>query len=171
MEGKDIVFFACLYISITNVHASVSFCGVIQEWYEISLVVRDKLNAVEVKSPIPCYGDFILTCHYQVLSSNYWVDIVSAAMTKIATGSCLCDVCSRYTDAAAYWFDCNIRRTVWQDPDTSVSIRFQRMADFYCWMTNNLQHQQNDLLMYALGRTGYFSWLYPDVILYQGISR
>lgn len=127
MEDKDIVFLACLYISIANEHAGVTFCRVLQEWYEISPVVRDKLNAVEVKSPIPCYGDFILTCHYQVLSSNYWVDIVTAIMIKTASDDCLCDVRSRYTDVA-----CNIRRTVWQDLDTLVSIRFQRMADFYC---------------------------------------
>lgn len=151
-KTKDV--FARLYIPIAKGRASISLYGVIQEWYETSPEVRDERNAVEVKSPIPCHGDFILSCHYQVLTSEKWVDIVANASLKTASGGRLCD--ARYTDAAAYWFDCNIGRTLWRDPETAASIRVQGMAGFYCWMTNDLIHRQNDALTYAIGAQATF---------------
>lgn len=151
-KTKDV--FARLYIPIAKGRAGISLYGVIQEWYETSPEVRDERNAVEVKSPIPCHGDFILSCHYQVLTSEKWVDIVANASLKTASGGRLCD--ARYTDAAAYWFDCNIGRTLWQDPETAASIRVQGMAGFYCWMTNDLIHRQNDALTYAIGAQATF---------------
>ena len=68
---------------------------------------------------------------------------------KTASGGRLCD--ARYTDAAAYWFDCNIGRTLWQDSLVGASIRAQGTAGFYCWMTNDLVHRQNDAFTYAVG--------------------
>lgn len=146
-KTKDV--FARLYIPIAKGRAGVSLYGVIQEWYETSPEVRDERNAVDVKSPIPCHGDFILSCHYQVLKSEKWVDIVVNATLRTASGGRLCD--ARYTDAAAYWFDCNIGRTLWQNPEKNASVRLQGMAGFYCWMTNDLIHRQNDALTYAIG--------------------
>lgn len=150
MDGdktKDL--FARLYIPIASGKAGVSLCGVIREWYETSPEVRDERSAVEVKSPIPCYGDFIISCHYQVLASEKWADIVASASLKTASGGRLCD--ARYTDAASYWFDCNIGRTLWQENSLGASFRLHGMAGFYCWMTNSAVHRQNDALTYALG--------------------
>ena len=33
----------------------------------------------------------------------------------------------------------------------NASVRLQGMAGFYCWMTNDLIHRQNDALTYAIG--------------------
>lgn len=146
-KTKDV--FARLYIPIAKGRAGISMYGVIQEWYETSPEVRDERNAFSVKSPIPCHGDFILSCHYQVLTSEKWADIVATATLKTASGGRLCD--ARYTDAAAYWFDCNIGRTLWQAPNKSASFRLQGMVGFYCWMTNDIVNRQNDALTYAIG--------------------
>ncbi|WP_455640813.1 hypothetical protein [Parabacteroides sp.] len=164
-KTKDV--FARLYIPIAKGRAGVTLSGVFQEWYKTSPEVRDERNAVETKSPIPCHGDFILGCHYQVLKSEKWVDIVANATLRTASGGRLCD--ARYTDAAAYWFDCNIGRTLWQDPLTSASLRVQGMAGFYCWMTNDLKHRQNDALCYGLGVQGTFRSFSLDVD-YSGIK-
>ncbi len=153
MEGdqtKDI--FARLYIPIVKGRAGISISGVYQEWYETSPEVRDERHAVEVKQPIPCHGDIIVGCHYQVLRSEKWADVVVNATLKTASGGRLCD--ARYTDAAAYWFDCNIGRTLWHNEETNASFRVQGMAGFYCWMTNDMVHRQNDALTYGLGLQG-----------------
>lgn len=149
-KTKDI--FARLYIPIVKGRAGITLSGVIQEWYKTSPEVRDERNAVETESPIPCHGDFVLNCHYQVLTSDKWADVIVTASLKTASGGRLCD--ARYTDAASYWFDCNIGRTLWQDPSSVASIRVQGMVGFYCWMTNNLVHRQNDALCYGLGIQG-----------------
>lgn len=57
-KTKDV--FARLYIPIAKGRAGVSLYGVIQEWYETSPEVRDERNAVDVKSPIPCHGEFYI---------------------------------------------------------------------------------------------------------------
>lgn len=149
-KTKDV--FARLYIPIAKGRAGVTVQGVIQEWYETSPEVRDERNAVEVKQPIPCHGDAIFGFHYQALTSEKWMDIIVSANLKTASGGRLCD--ARYTDAASYWFDCNIGRTLWNNPEKTLSVRAQGMVGFYCWMTNSIQNRQNDALCYGLGLQG-----------------
>ena len=76
-DTKDI--YASLYVPIAKGKASVKIQGVIREFYKTSEAVRDERSAVEVKSPIPCYGDVIVNCHYQVLRSERWADITVSA--------------------------------------------------------------------------------------------
>lgn len=147
-KTKDV--FARLYIPIAKGKAGVTISGVIREFYKTSPEVRDERHAVETESPIPCYGDVVLNCYYQVLRNEKWADIVVSANLKTASGGRLCD--ARYTDAASYWFDCNIGRTLWQND--RASLRIQGLVGFYCWMTNNLIHRQNDALCYGLGLQG-----------------
>ena len=147
-KTKDL--YARLYVPIAKGKAGLTVSGVLQEWYKTSPEVRDERNAVEVESPIPCFGDVIVNCYYQVLRSEKWMDINVSANFKTASGGRLCD--ARYTDAASYWFDCNIGRTLWQNDQ--ASLRIQGLIGFYCWMTNSMQHRQNDALCYGLGLQG-----------------
>lgn len=147
-KTKDI--YASLYIPIAQGKAGVKVQGVIREFYKTSEAVRDERHAVETKPVIPCYGDVIINCHYQVLRSEKWADITVSANLKTASGGRLCD--ARFTDAVNYWFDTNVGRTLWQTPE--ASIRLQGLIGFYCWMTNDLIHRQNDALCYGLGLTG-----------------
>ena len=107
-QTKDL--FARLYIPIAKGKAGVSVSGVVQEWYKTSPEVRDERHAVEVESPIPCFGDVIVNCYYQVIESERWADLVVSANIKTASGGRLCD--ARYTDAASYWkrFETSPRR-------------------------------------------------------------
>lgn len=148
-QTRDI--YARLYVPIAKGRAGVTVCGVIREWYNTSPEVRDERKAAELtSSPMPCNGDVILNFHYQVLNSEKWMDIAVSANLKTASGGRLCD--ARYTDAASYWFDCNIGRTVWQNE--KASVRVQGLVGFYCWMTNSIKQRQNDALSYGLGVQG-----------------
>mgnify|MGYP006978897208 CR=1 FL=1 len=120
---------------------------VFQEWYEMSPEVRDERYAVELKSPIVCRGDVIFNFYFQALRSEKWMDIVVSANLKTASGGRLCD--ARYTDAASYWFDANLGRTLWKRKDVNASIRVQALAGFYCWMTNLDDNRQNDAVCYG----------------------
>lgn len=147
-QTKDV--FARLYIPIAQGKAGVTVSGVIREFYKTSTEVRDERNAVEIEPVIPCYGDVVVNCYYQVLRSEKWADVVVSANLKTASGGRLCD--ARYTDAASYWFDCHIGRTLWQNE--RASLRAQGLIGFYCWMTNSMVHRQNDALCYGLGLQG-----------------
>lgn len=147
-KTKDV--FARLYVPIAQGKAGITVSGVIREFYKTSTEVRDERNAVEVEPAEPCYGDVVLNCYYQVLRSEKWMDIIVSANLKTASGGRLCD--ARYTDAASYWFDCNVGRTLWQNGE--ASLRAQGLVGFYCWMTNNMIHRQNDALCYGLGLQG-----------------
>lgn len=142
--------FARLYVPIAGGRAGVTVSGVIREFYKTSPEVRDERNAVEIKPVVPCYGDVVVNCYYQVLRSEKWMDVVVSANLKTASGGRLCD--ARYTDAASYWFDCQVGRTLWQNE--RASLRAQGLIGFYCWMTNSMVHRQNDALCYGLGLQG-----------------
>ncbi|WP_455623447.1 hypothetical protein [Parabacteroides sp.] len=149
-QTKDI--YASLYVPVAHGRAGIRVCGVIREWYKTSTAVRDERNAVEVRPVIPCYGDVIVNCYYQVLRSERWLDVVATANLKTASGGRLCD--ARFTDAAAYWFTAEAGRMLWSDASGSAFVRLQGLAGFYCWMTNDLVHRQNDAFCYGIGLRG-----------------
>lgn len=149
-KTKDL--YARLYIPIVKGRAGLSVSGVVQEWYKTSEDVRDERSAVETSSPIPCFGDVIVNCYYQILRNKKWVDMVISANIKTASGGRLCD--ARFTDAASYWFDCNIGRNLWENESCNASFRLQMLAGFYCWMTNDTKHRQNDAFCYGAGARG-----------------
>lgn len=45
-------------------------------------------------------------------------------------------------------------RNLWKSADGKASIRMQALAGFYCWMTNDMVHRQNDAISYGVGFTG-----------------
>ena len=149
-QTKDL--FARLYIPIAKGKAGVSVSGVVQEWYKTSPEVRDERHAVEVESPIPCFGDVIVNCYYQVIESERWADLVVSANIKTASGGRLCD--ARYTDAASYWFDLNAGRDLWRNADRTAFVRADALLGFYCWMTNDSKHRQDDAILYGGGLSG-----------------
>ena len=156
-QTQDI--FARLYVPIAGGKAALSVSGVIQEWYKTSEAVRDERHAVDVKSPIPCFGDVIVNCYYQVLRSEKWADILVSANIKTASGGRLCD--ARFTDAASYWFDANLGRDLWQSSDRKSSIRLDALLGFYCWMTNQEDNRQDDAFCYGVGLSG--TWRAPNI--------
>ena len=141
--------FGRLYIPIANGKAGVEIRGVAYETYQMDEETRKERNAVERQPPIATYGDFIISSFYQVLQSDTWCDITLSGNLKTASGRRLCD--ARFTDAASYWFEMTTGRNLLQTADKSVALRAQGMIGFYCWMTNDMIHRQNDAILYGYG--------------------
>lgn len=146
-KTKDL--FARVLLPFVRGRAGVEVSLVITEKYKMTPDVRDERYAVETESPIPCHGDVVVNCFFQVVKSPKWADVMISANLKTASGGRLCD--ARYTDAAAYWFDATAGRNLWQNAAGTASVRMQAMVGFYCWMTNDLVHRQNDAISYGGG--------------------
>jgi len=141
--------FGRLYIPIANGKAGVEIRGVIYETYLMDEATQHERNAVASQPPVYCRGDIIISSYYQLLRSDQVCDISISGSLKTTTGNRLCD--ARYTDAASYWFEMTTGRNLLQTADQSIALRAQGMIGFYCWMTNDLVHRQNDALLYGYG--------------------
>ena len=146
-QTKDI--FGRLYIPIANGKAGIEISGVVYETYLMDKKTQQERNAVDYHPPITCNGDFIISSYYQLLQNDKVCDISVSGTLKTASGNRLCD--ARYTDAAAYWFEMTVGRMFLQTADKSIAFRLQGMLGFYCWMTNDLIHRQNDAILYGYG--------------------
>lgn len=151
-QTKDI--FARILIPFVKGRAGIEASWVIIEDYKLTPETRDERFAVETESPIKYNGDIIISSFFQVLKSEKWADLMISANIKTASGGRLCD--ARFTDAASYWFDLTAGRTVLQNAEGNASLRVQAMAGFYCWMTNDRVHRQNDAISYGAGFTGIY---------------
>ncbi len=161
-KTKDL--FARVYIPVVKGRVGVEVNCLIIEDYKMTPETRDERNAVETESPISYNGDIVINTFFQVLESEKWADIMVSLNLKTASGGRLCD--ARFTDAAAYWFDLTAGRDLVKSPDGNASLRIQGMVGFYCWMTNDIVHRQNDAISYGVGFTG----KYKDFTLTTDLS-
>lgn len=148
-KTKDL--FARMLLPLVKGRAGIEVTWVIKEKYEMTPETVAERSAVGTESPIGCHGDIVVSSYFQVLKSPKWVDILIRANLKTASGNRLCD--ARFTDAAAYWFDATFGRNLYQSPDGLFRLRAQLMGGFYCWMTNDMVHRQNDALAFGAGFT------------------
>ena len=141
--------FGRLYIPIANGKAGIEISGVAYETYRMDKSTQQARNAIETHPPITCMGDLIISSHYQLMRSDKVCDISVSGTLKTASGNRLCD--ARYTDAASYWLEMTTGRNLLQTVDQSIALRVQGMIGFYCWMTNDMIHRQNDAILYGYG--------------------
>lgn len=130
--------------------AGVEIDWCFKEGYIMTPETRDERAATASDSPYS--GSIVVSSFFQLLRNEKWADIVISANIKTASGGRLSD--ARFTDAASYWFDVNIGRSLWKRADKQASLRVQALAGFYCWMTNDPVHRQNDAFSYGIGLTG-----------------
>lgn len=121
------------------------------EDYKMTPEIVEERHAVGATPPITCHGDVVVSAFFQVLTSEKWMDITVDMNLKTASGGRLCD--ARYTDAAAYWFDLTLGKDLVKSAEDKFKLRLQAMVGFYCWMTNDYIHRQNDALSYGVGLT------------------
>jgi hypothetical protein len=153
--------YARLFIPIANGRAGVELSGVIIEDYLMTPEVQAERHAVDFHPPIRCFGDLVFSSFYQLLKSDRWGDALFEAGLKTASGGRLCD--ARYTDAANYWFSLNAGRNLFRNGEKNAYVRLQGMLGFYCWMTNDMVHRQNDAVLYGLGVSGNYKKIALDV--------
>ena len=141
--------FGRLYIPIAAGKAGIEISGVAYETYLMDQKTLQERNAIATQPPITCKGDLIISAFYRLLQSDKVCDISASGTLKTASGNRLCD--ARYTDAASYWFEMTAGRNLLQTADQSIALRAQGMIGFYCWMTNDMVHRQNDAILYGYG--------------------
>lgn len=147
---KDI--FARLFVPIANGRAGFEINYVIYEYYNLSPEMVQERHAAGTSWDKGAHGDIIVSSFYRLLKSEKWADIMVEATLKTASGNRLVD--ARFTDAASYWFNLNTGRNVYESADKKSAIRLQGLLGFYCWMTNDLIHRQNDAFIYSGGVSG-----------------
>ncbi|MDR2968507.1 MAG: hypothetical protein LBV32_02750 [Tannerellaceae bacterium] len=130
------------------------------EEYKMTAEVVEERHAVAPESPIVCHGDVIVSSFFQLLKNPKWLDALVTINLKTASGGRVCD--ARYTDAVTYWFDLNVGRNLYESPNRQFSLRLQALAGFYCWMTNDLVHRQNDAISYGAGLSAVYRNLSLD---------
>ena len=149
-KTKD--FFARVFVPIAEGLAGLEVSCVAYEYYEMTPETVKERHAAGTSWANGAHGDIIVSAFFQVLRSEKWMDILVEAALKSASGNRLAD--ARYTDAASYWFDMNIGRNLYKSADNNSFIRIQGYAGFYCWMTNDMVHRQNDAVAYSAGISG-----------------
>ena len=132
--------------------AGVEIDWCFKEKYKMTPETRDERFAAGTEGGKKYSGDVVVSSFFQLLKSKKWADIVISANIKTASGGRLCD--ARFTDAAAYWFDVNAGRNLWERKDGQAAIRMQALAGFYCWMTNQEDNRQDDAFCYGVGLSG-----------------
>ncbi|MDL2266233.1 hypothetical protein LJC43_07615, partial [Parabacteroides sp. OttesenSCG-928-G21] len=151
-KTKDL--YARALLPFAKGRAAVEVSMVIVEDYKMTPETQEERFAAEQSSPFACMGDVIISSMFQLLESDKWADIMLSLNLKTASGGRLAD--ARYTDAASYWFDVTVGKNLYSSPDKKFSLRMQGMMGFYCWMTNDRVHRQNDAISYGIGATGMY---------------
>ena len=147
---KDI--FARVFIPIAKGLAGLEVSYIIYEYYNMTPETVEERHAAGTSWKSGAHGDVVVSSFYQILKSEKWMDIMAESTLKTASGNRLVD--ARHTDAAAYWFNLNIGRNLYKSNDNKTSVRTQGYAGFYCWMTNDEVHRQNDAFTYSAGISG-----------------
>jgi len=149
-QTKDI--FGRIYIPVTEGLVGLEINYNFWEYYYMTPETVIERHAAGQSWKNGARGDLIISTFYKILKNNKRVDLLLEASLKTTTGKRLAD--ARHTDAASYWFDLNTGFHLFKSPDSSSFIRFQALAGFYCWMTNDIVHRQNDAFLYSAGISG-----------------
>jgi hypothetical protein len=145
--------YARVFVPVAEGRAGVEVGGVVYEYYNMTDETVKERHAAGRSWKAGAHGDILVSAFYQLLRSDKWVDLMLDATLKTASGDRLAD--ARYTDAATYWFDLNAGRCLYKNPNRPSSfLRIQALAGFYCWMTNDIVHRQNDAFLFSAGISG-----------------
>jgi len=147
-KTKDL--YTRIFIPVVKERVAIEVSAIVVEHYQMTPETRDERHAAETKSPIPYSGDVVISSYYQIMKSKKWVDAMASINLKTASGGRLVD--ARFTDAASYWFDLTIGKHIIETEDVALSA--QILGGFYCWMTNDIVHRQNDAVIYSAGLSG-----------------
>ena len=149
-EVKDV--YGRLFIPVAEGRTGLEVCGVIYEYYNMTKETVLERHAAGQYWENGAYGDVIFSSFYQLFRNNKRVDLLLETSLKTASGTRISD--ARYTDAASYWIDVNTGFHLYRNDASASFIRLQGLAGFYCWMTNDIVHRQNDAFLYSAGISG-----------------
>ncbi|MDR0536759.1 MAG: hypothetical protein LBH04_01725 [Tannerellaceae bacterium] len=137
-------------LPIVRGKAALEICFIPWEDYRTSQETADERNASSTgKGDSKYTGDVVISALFQLLESDKWLDMLLYFGIKTASGGRLGD--ARFTDAATYWIGMDAGKLLASSSDGRYFLRLQAASGFYCWMTNDRVHRQNDAWSYGAG--------------------
>ena len=149
-QAKDI--YARMFIPVAEGRAGLEVSYIFYEFYMTTPETVVERHAAGQTWKHGANGDVIFSSFYKFFRNNKRVEFLFETSLKTASGTRIAD--ARYTDAASYWFDLNVGYDVHRSTDSLKFITLQALAGFYCWMTNDIVHRQNDAVLYSGGISG-----------------
>ena len=146
-QTKDV--YGRIFIPVAEGRTGLEISYIFYEYYNMTPETVEERHAAGQYWKDGANGDVIISSFYPLFKNNKWVDCLIEASLKTASGNRIAD--ARYTDAASYWFDLDAGCYLAKSADSSSFIRLQGIAGFYCWMTNDIAHRQNDAFLYVAG--------------------
>ena len=141
-----------LFIPIAEGRTGLELNYIFYEYYNMTQETVLERHAAGPTWAEGVRGDLVINTFYKIFGNIKWIDLLVEASLKTTGGKRLSD--ARYTDAAAYWFDLNTGFHLFRSVNASSFVRLQGLAGFYCWMTNDIIHRQNDAFLYSGGISG-----------------
>ena len=117
------------------------------EWYKMDTVTRDLRAARNRSGEGKAGGDIYFQTLIALLKDHKKLPDVSLRIAlRTASGTNLRN--ARYTDGPGYFFDLSAGKNF---KTNSIVLRPYAMAGFYVYQTNDLEHLQNDCVMFGAG--------------------
>ena len=138
-----------LFIPIAQGRAGFEFSYTFLEYYNMTPETVAERHASGQSWREGTKGDVIFSSFYNFTQHDRRSCLLFEATLKTTSGKRLSD--ARHTDAAAYWFDLNAGYYLFGSTHSTSFLRLQALVGFYCWMTNDIMHRQNDAFLFSAG--------------------
>jgi hypothetical protein len=123
------------------------------EWFRMDTATRDERAARTQSGEGGAGGDIYFYSNIQLVrNKEYLPDILFRAAMRTASGTNLGN--ARYTDAPGYFFDVSAGKNYSLKKNI---LRLYVLGGFYTYQTYDLNHPQNDCLLYGIGADIHFS--------------
>jgi hypothetical protein len=140
-------FYTRGYLPLYENRFAVSVDVVPYEWFKTDTVTRDVRAARGRNGKGGAGGDIYFSCLFQLLrNKEHWPDLAFRSAYRLASGTNLRN--ARFTDGPGYYFDLSAGKNF---SFRSKQIRLYAMGGFYAYQTFDLEHLQNDCLLYGCG--------------------
>ena len=168
-KSKDI--YARLFVPVAAGRAGFEVSYIFYEFYKMTPETVAERHAAGQTWSHGANGDVVFGSYYQVLKNPKRFGLLFEASFKTASGDRIAD--ARYTDAATYWFDINAGYHLYRSADSLQFITIQALTGFYCWMTNDIVHRQNDAVLFSGGLSGRYKNLkvHADIAGFYGYRK
>jgi hypothetical protein len=132
------------------------------EWFKMDTVTRDERAARTQSGEGGAGGDIYFYSSIQLVrNKEHLPDIMFRAALRTASGTNLGN--ARFTDAAGYFFDISAGKNYSFKKNI---LRPYILCGFYSYQTYDLNHSQNDCLLYGIGADIHFR----KIILSQSLA-
>lgn len=145
-------FYTRMFMPIAKGRAGFELSYTFLEYYNMTPETVAERHAAGPSWGEPTKGDLIFSTFYNFTQNDRRIGLLFEATLKTTSGKRLSD--ARHTDAAAYWFNLNQGCYLLGNAFSLGFFRIQALVGFYCWMTNDIVHRQNDAFLFAAGSSG-----------------